>query len=63
MTCPRKGIGLDHLAQIPEEQHSHFRWMRDISRFFPQIDQIFPGEALNPIFGTQDEGFSEFRSR
>ena len=36
---------------------------RDISRFFPRIDRIFPGEALNPIFGTQDEGFSEFRSR
>ena len=35
----------------------------DISRFFPRIDRIFPGEALNPFFGAQDEGFSEFRSR
>ena len=34
----------------------------DISRFFPQIDLIFSGEALNPFFGAQDEGFSEFRS-
>ena len=32
----------------------------DISRFFPQIDLIFSGEALNPFFGAQDEGFSEF---
>ena len=35
----------------------------DITRFFPRIDLIFPGEALNPFFGAQDEGFSEFRSR
>ena len=35
----------------------------DITRFFPRIDRIFPGEALNPFFGAQDEGFSEFRSR
>ena len=35
----------------------------DISGFPPRIDQIFPGEALNPFFGTQDEGFLEFRSR
>ena len=35
----------------------------DISSFFPHIDLIFPGEALNPFFGAQDEGFSEFRSR
>ena len=34
----------------------------DISRFFPRFDRIFPGEALNPFFGAQDEGFSEFRS-
>ena len=34
----------------------------DITRFFPRIDQIFPGEALIPFFGAQDEGFSEFRS-
>ena len=39
------------------------RRRRDITRFFPRIDQIFPGEALNPFFGAQDEGFSEFRSR
>ena len=36
---------------------------RDISRFFPRIDRIFPGEALNSFYGAQDEGFSEFRSR
>ena len=36
---------------------------RDISRFFPRIDRIFSGEALNPFFGAQDKGFSEFRSR
>ena len=35
----------------------------DITRFFPWIDQIFPGEAIYPFFGAQDEGFSEFRSR
>ena len=35
----------------------------DITKFFPQIDRIFPGEALNPFFGAQDEEFSEFRSR
>ena len=35
----------------------------DISRFFPPIDRIFPGETVNPFFGAQDEGFSEFRSR
>ena len=34
----------------------------DISRFSPRIDRIFPGEALNPFFGAQDEGFLEFRS-
>ena len=34
---------------------------RDISRFPPRIDRIFPGEALNPFFGAQDEGLSEFR--
>ena len=36
---------------------------RDISRFSPRIDRIFPEEALNPFFGAQDEGFLEFRSR
>ena len=35
----------------------------DISRFFPRIDLIFFGEALNPFFGAQDEGFLEFRPR
>ena len=35
----------------------------DITRFSPQIDWIFPGEALNPFFGAQDKGFSEFHSR
>ena len=35
----------------------------DITRFFPRIDWIFPGEALYPFFGAQDEGFSKFRSR
>ena len=34
---------------------------RDISRFSPRIDWIIPGEALNPFFGAQDEGISEFR--
>ena len=34
----------------------------DMTRFFPRIDRIFPGEALNPFFGAQDEGFSEFCS-
>ena len=33
---------------------------RDISRFSPRIDRIFPGEALNPFFGAQDKGFSDF---
>ena len=36
---------------------------RDITRLFPRIDRIFFGEALNPFFDAQDEGFSEFRSR
>ena len=36
---------------------------RDITRFSPRIDRIFPGEALNPFFGALDEGFLEFRSR
>ena len=36
---------------------------RDITRFSPRIDRIFPGEALNPFFGAQDEGFLKFRSR
>ena len=31
--------------------------MGDISRFFPRIDRIFSGEALNPFFGAQDERF------
>ena len=35
----------------------------DISRFSPQIARIFPGEALNPFFGAQAEGFSKFCSR
>ena len=47
------------------------RWQRqdgpahvcDITRFSPRIDRIFPGEALNPFFGAQDEEFLEFRSR
>ena len=39
------------------------RIMRDITRFFPRIDRIFPAEALNPFFGAQDEGFLKFRSR
>ena len=34
----------------------------DIYRFYPRIDRIFSGEALNPFFGAQDEGFLEFRS-
>ena len=34
----------------------------DISRFSPQIQWIFPGEALNPFFSAQDERFSEFCS-
>ena len=36
------------------------RGRRDISRFPPRIDLIFPGEALDPFFGAQDKGFSEF---
>ena len=39
------------------------RVMGDITGFFPRIDRIFPGDALNPFFGAQDEGFLEFRSR
>ena len=39
-----------------------YLYPRDITRFFPRIDQIFFGEALNPFFGAQDEGFLEFRS-
>ena len=35
---------------------------RDITRFSPRIDRIFPGEALNPFFGAQDEGFLDLRS-
>ena len=35
----------------------------DISRFAPQIDWIFSGEAPNPFFVAQDEEFLEFRSR
>ena len=38
-------------------------WGSDISGFSPRIDRIFTGEAVNPFFGAQDEGFSEFRSR
>ena len=37
--------------------------LSDITRFFPRIDRIFFGEALDPFFGAQDEGFLEFRSR
>ena len=40
-----------------------YLWSCDISRFSPQIDLIFPWEALNPFFCAQDEGFLEFRSR
>ena len=29
----------------------------DLSRFFPQFVQIFPLEALDPIFGYEDAGF------
>ena len=36
--------------------------MSDISRFSSQIDLIFFGEALNPFFDAQDEGFLGFRS-
>ena len=38
-------------------------WARDIPRFSPRIDWIFPCKALNPLFGAQDEDFSKFRSR
>ena len=34
---------------------------KDISRFFPRNDRVFFGGTLNPFFGAQDEGFSEFR--
>ena len=36
---------------------------RDISRFSPRINRIFPWKALNPFFGAQDEGFGKFHSR
>ena len=40
---------------------SHFfLYTDDISGFSPRIDRGFPGEALNPFFGAQDEGFSDF---
>ena len=29
---------------------------RDISRFFPRIDRIFPGEALYSFFGADQPG-------
>ena len=35
---------------------------RDISRFSPRIDRIFPGGAIYPFFDAQDEGFLEFRA-
>ena len=34
----------------------------DISGVSPRIELIFSWKALNPLFGAQDEGFSEFRS-
>ena len=35
-----------------------------ISPDFPlKLNGFFPGEALNPFFGAQDEGFLEFRLR
>ena len=57
------------LAHVHSKGCCTFMWIfpsthtaGDITRFFPRIDRIFPGEALNPFFGAQDEGFSEFRS-
>ena len=32
----------------------------DISRFSPQIDQIFPGEALNPFLVLKMKDFRNF---
>ena len=54
------------LTELWHPQHSSSATAhaaRDISRISPRIDRIFFGEALNPFFGAQDEGFSEFRSR
>ena len=53
-------FGISNRLQTP---HSLCFDFGDITRFFPRIDRIFSGEALNPFFGAQDEGFSEFRSR
>ena len=39
------------------------RFFLELTGFFPRIDRIFSGEALNPFFGAQDEGFLKFRSR
>ena len=49
----------------PSAGHHLCTSRRDISRFSPhiQVDRIFSWKALNPFFGAQDEGFSEFRSR
>ena len=32
----------------------------DISRFFPRIDRIFPGEALNPFLVLKMKDFRNF---
>ena len=57
-------LGTGSFSEYPWFQSNHCTGnFSDISRFFPRIDRIFPGEALNPFFGAEDEGISEFLSR
>ena len=41
------------------QTHRYLTCAGDISRFPPQIDQIFPEEALNPFFGAHHKEFFE----
>ena len=63
--CPAVSLlsGLGCLSKPVDVNKASHYILSVITRFSPRIDWIFPGEALNPFFGAQDEGFSEFRSR
>ena len=50
-----RGAGQALLAPF-QGSLSHHCLPSDISRFSPQIDWIFPREALNLFFDAQDEG-------
>ena len=54
--CWRKALGFCSFVMPWNKRHFTVSWdgsvSRDISRFFPQIDQIFSWEALNPFCGN-----------